>query len=241
MYAESYQRGVERVIEFMGGRDTDVVVPACPDWTALDVLRHLAGDADDVVSLNVDSIASDEWTQAHIDARADLDFDGVVADWRSNAGDAAASLDNIESLGFPPVIDSAFGKVPPSVLPATLIADLLHHEFDLRNAYGDPYGRDLMEIHFAAAGHVKALRSSFAANDLDTIRIESSDSGMGWDIGRDVPVATLRATSFQLMRAIGGRRTKAEMRAMGWDGDPEPYLDSMVLTHLAMRDESLRE
>ena len=121
------------------------------------------------------------------------------------------------------------------------ISDILHHEFDLRNAYGDTAGRDIMDIHFAAAGHVRSIRSLFSANDLETIRIESTDSGMGWDIGHGPPVAVMRAPSFQIMRAIGGRRTKAEIRAMGWEGDPEPYLDSMVIPHLSMRETSLRE
>jgi len=64
---------------------------------------------------------------------------------------------------------------------------------------------------------------------------------MGWDIGHEDPIASVRATSFELMRAIGGRRTKGEMRAMGWTGDPEPFLDHMVLPHLGVRESSLGE
>ena len=117
----------------------------------------------------------------------------------------------------------------------------LHHEFDLRNAYGDTDGRDLLDIQFAAAGHVKSMRANFSASNTPTIRVEASDSGMGWDIGHEEPVATLTATSFELMRAIGGRRTRSEMAAMGWDNDPEPFLDHMTPPHLHVRETSLHE
>ncbi len=241
MYGDAYRRGHRRIVDFADGRDLDVVVPACPDWTALDLLRHLAGDADDVVSRRLDGLASDEWTQAHLDRRADMDVDAIVEEWAGNLDAVADALDGIDDLGLPASIPAAWGTTRPDALPATLIADLLHHEFDLRNAYGDREGRDLMDLHFAAGGHVRSLRGTFRARDLPTIRVESTDAGMGWDVGFDEPVATLRTTSFTLMRAIGGRRTRSEMLAMGWDADPEPFVDAMVLPHLSMPETSLRE
>jgi uncharacterized protein (TIGR03083 family) len=241
MYAEAYRRGHDRVVTFMADRDAEINVPATPDWTAADVVRHLTGLAVDLTSGVVEGYASDPWTARQVAERQEMTLAEVIAEWSEATDAAAEKLDDPEGAGFPERVDSGAGSFSRDVLPAMAISDILHHEFDLRNAYGDTAGRDIMDIHFATAGHVRSIRSLFSANDLETIRIESTDSGMGWDIGYGAPVAVMRAPSFQIMRAIGGRRTKAEIRAMGWEGDPEPYLDSMVIPHLSMRETSLRE
>lgn len=241
MYAEAYQRGQVRIVEFMAGRDPETDVPATPDWTALDVLRHLTGLSVDITNLRFDGFASEEWTAEQVRPRSSLSVDEVIAEWDDVVGSAAVLLDTLDDLGLPEAVPSALGYTNVKAIPAMAIGDILHHEFDLRNAYEDREGRDLLDIQFAAAGHVKSLRAPFDAAGLSTVRIEATDSGMGWDIGYDDPVATLAASSFELMRAIGGRRTKGEIRAMGWDGDPEPFLDHMVLPHLGMRDSSLEE
>lgn len=241
MYAEAYQRGQARVVEFMAGRDPEVSVPATPEWTAGDVVRHLTGLSVDLSNLVLDGFASEEWTEEQVTSRRSMSFDEVIAEWGNIIGPASVLLDAIDDLGLPGVIPSALGVTKVREIPAMAIADILHHEFDLRNAYGDTEGRDILDVQFSAVGHVKSLRSIFDAASLPTIRIEASDSGMGWDIGYGDSVASLSATSFELMRGIGGRRTKGEMRALGWVGDQEPFLDHMVLPHLVMRESSLRE
>lgn len=241
MYGASYQAGLERIVTLMDGRDPETIVPACPAWTSTDVVRHLAGISQDITMHVFEGFASDEWTDAQIQARAALSFGEVISQWRSSVSEAVDALDSIDTLDIPETIDSALGRIPTSVIPAMAVSDLLHHEFDLRNAYGDQSGRDLLEVHFTAAGHARTLRGQFASLGLATLRIESTDAGQGWNIGRDEPVATVSATSFELLRGIGGRRTRDEILAWTWDGDGEAFVDSMVLPHLAMRDTSLGE
>jgi uncharacterized protein (TIGR03083 family) len=241
MYAEAYQRGQTRVVVFMAGRDPEIPVPATPDWTALDVLRHLTGLSVDITNLVFDGFASDEWTEAQVGARRHLTVDEVIAEWDDIVGSAAVLLDTLGDLGLPETIPSALGTTRITAIPAMAIGDILHHEFDLRNAYDNSEGRDLLDVQFSTAGHVKSLRRTFASLGLATIRVDATDSGMGWDIGFGEPVASLSSSSFELMRAIGGRRTRGEMLAMGWTGDPEPFVDHMVLPHLSMRRSSLGE
>ncbi|GMQ98538.1 MAG: hypothetical protein BMS9Abin17_1054 [Acidimicrobiia bacterium] len=241
MYAESYQRAQGRIVAFMVDKDPDVMVPACPEWTASDVVRHLTGLSVDTTNGVLEGFASDEWTAKHVSDRSEMPLEDVIAEWNGAIGAAAAKLDDVESLGLPDPMPSALGMMPLKSFGPMAISDILHHEFDLRNAYGDRTGRDLMDIHFAAAGHARSVRANFSARDLATIRIESTDSGMGWDIGYEQPVATLSASSFEIMRAIGGRRTRAEIAAMGWDADPTLFIAAMVLPHLSMRDTSLGE
>jgi len=241
MYAESYTRAQGRIVELMAGKDPDVMVPACPDWSASDVVRHLAGLSVDTTNGVLEGFASDEWTARQVSDRSEMSLEGVIQEWDGAIAEAAALLDNVELLGLPDPMPSALGMIPLKVFGPMAISDILQHEFDLRNAYGDRSGRDLMDIHFAAAGHARSVRAAFAARDLATIRIESTDSGMGWDIGHGEPVATLSASSFEIMRAIGGRRTHAEVAAMGWDADPTLFIGAIVLPHLAMRETSLGE
>ncbi|MCL1595212.1 MAG: maleylpyruvate isomerase family mycothiol-dependent enzyme [Actinomycetia bacterium] len=241
MFAESYVRAQVRIVELIADKDPLVMVPACPEWTAGDVVRHLAGISMDTTNGVFEGFASDEWTDKQVRDRSWMSLDGVIEEWNGTIEEAAATFDNIERLGLPDTLQSALGPIPSSILGPVAIGDILHHEFDLRNAYNDTSGRDLMDIHFAAAGHARSVRGTFSARNLPTIRIESTDSGMGWDIGHEDPVATLAATSFEIMRAIGGRRTRSEMAGMGWEGDPEPFLDALVLPHLAMRGTSLHE
>jgi uncharacterized protein (TIGR03083 family) len=225
----------------MAGRDPEIPVPATPDWTALDVLRHLTGLSVDITNLVFDGFASDDWTEKQVSARRDLSMEEVITEWDDIVGSAAVLLDSLDDLGLPESIPSALGTTRVSAIPAMAIGDILHHEFDLRNAYDDSEGRDLLDLQFSAAGHVKSLRRTFVALGLPTIRVEATDSGMGWDIGFGEPVALLSSNSFELMRAIGGRRTRVEMLALGWTGDPEPFVDHMVLPHLSMRGSSLGE
>ncbi|KAA3636287.1 MAG: maleylpyruvate isomerase family mycothiol-dependent enzyme [Armatimonadetes bacterium] len=241
MYAATYRAGQQRLIAFMDGKDPDRVVPACPDWTATDVVRHLAGISADAANLVFEGFASDEWTDAQVSARQSMSLGEVIAEWNGTIDDALTVLETIDSQNVGDFIMSAFGPIPPAILPATAVSDLMHHEFDIRNAYGDTNERDRPEVHVVAAGHARSLRPMFAALRLPTLRIEATDSGQDWNIGRDEPVATVRASSFEIMRGIGGRRTRDEMLAWNWDGDAEVFVDSMVLPHLAMRDRSLNE
>jgi uncharacterized protein (TIGR03083 family) len=208
MYAEAYQRGQARIVQFMAGRDPETAVPATPDWSALDVLRHLTGLSVDLSNLVLEGFASDEWTEEQVMARRSMSFDDVIAEWDNIIGPASVLLDAIDDLGLPEAIPSAAGLIKVTAVPAMAIGDILHHEFDLRNAFGDSDGREILDIQFSAAGHVKSLRVPFDTAGLPTIRVEASDSGMGWDIGYGDAVASVSATSFELMRAIGGRRTK---------------------------------
>jgi hypothetical protein len=49
--------------------------------------------------------------------------------------------------------------------------------------------------------------------------------GQEWVEGTGVPAATLVADPFELFRALSGRRSLDQVRALAWDGDPAPYLD----------------
>lgn len=241
MFGAAYKAGQIRVADFVADRDPDRVVPACPDWSVTDVVRHLAGISADATNLVFEGFASDAWTDTQVSSRQSMTLDEVLAEWSSTIDTAVGTFARVDDLDIPDTINSAMGPMPKRVLSATAVSDILHHEFDIRNAFGDTSGRDLLEVHLMAGGHVRSLRPYFAMRGLPTIRIESTDAGEGWNVGRDEPVAVGRTTSFEILRGIGGRRTRDEMMAWDWEGDPSPFIDAMILPHLSMRSESLGE
>lgn len=54
-----------------------VPVPACPGWTAHDVLAHLAGVAADATSGNLAGAPGPAWTAAQVDARRDRSVEAI--------------------------------------------------------------------------------------------------------------------------------------------------------------------
>ncbi len=241
MFGFAYRAGHERVIEFLSDKDTETVVPACPEWTAADVVRHLTGISSDTTGGVFEGFASDAWTDVQVSSRRSMSYEEVIAEWRQSIDAAIAVLDDVESLGLPDRIPTAFGVVPPSVIPGAAVSDILHHEYDLRNAFNDSGSRDLMELQVAAAAHVRGLRPKFAALGLPTLRVVSTDAGQEWNIGMDEPVATVRASSFELFRGIGGRRTRDEILAWDWEGESDVFVDALHYDHFRFRTESLNE
>lgn len=241
VFSAAYKAAFERITSFAADRDTDVTVPACPAWSTTDVVRHLSGISADIVDLVLDGFGSDEWTEAQVSSRRSMSHSEVVEEWARTIDSVCAVLASVSDRDLPEQIPTVFGVVPPAVIPAAAVSDILHHEFDIRNAYGDAGSRDLLELHFAAAGHVRTLRGVFAAKRLPTITIRVTESGQSLAIGRDESVATVSAPAFELFRGIGGRRTRREMLGWEWDGDGESFVDHMVLPHLSMRTESLNE
>lgn len=241
VFGFAYRAGHDRIVEFLSDKDTEAVVPACPDWTAADVVRHLAGISSDTTGGVFEGFASDEWTDAQVSSRRAMSYDEVVAEWGRSVDGAIAVLDDVDSLGLPDLIPTAFGTVPPSVVPGAAVSDILHHEYDLRNAFGDSGSRDLMELQVAAAAHVRGLRGKFATLGLPTLRVVSTDAGQQWNIGKDEPAATVKASSFELFRGIGGRRTRQEMCSWDWEGDPNVFVDAMHFDHFRLRSDSLNE
>ena len=98
MYAEAYQRGQTRVVQFMDGRDPETAVPATPEWSALDVVRHLTGLSVDLSNLVLEGFASDEWTDRQVSSRREMSIDEVIAEWDNIIGPASVLLDAIDDL-----------------------------------------------------------------------------------------------------------------------------------------------
>ena len=205
MVARLYQETRERVLALMTGPDDalwHMAVPACPGWSAHDVVAHMTAVAEDWAAGSLAGPPTDEQTAAHVTRFSGYEATGLMDAWRN----AAARLDDLAATN---------GVEPP-------LGDIVCHEHDIRGAIGRAGARDS-----AAVWHT----SDRLLTILDTpvplrITVEDGEYRSGPD---DKPEIELRTTRFEALRWRTGRRSRAQLAAMEWSNDPAPVLDHLCL------------
>jgi uncharacterized protein (TIGR03083 family) len=199
VYASSADR-IGALVAGLGDDDLNRMVPCTPRWTVRELLAHLVGGPADIIAGKLDGVATDPWTQAQVDARRGCSVAQLLDEW----------------TGMRDAID---GICRSGQLPA-ISMDVLTHEQDINGALGAPPSLDDAAINFAVNGF--SARAVKVAKDAG-LSLEVTD-GDGWSMG--VPGgATFIAPKLELIRAMSGRRSKGQVMAMDWIGDPTPYLD----------------
>jgi len=103
----------------------------------------------------------------------------------------------------------AFLSSPAGAAVSAAVMDVHTHEADLRHALG-------------LAVAVPAEFLGWAGPSLrDGLAVQIIEAGLA-----DVAV---EASDFEWFRGRLGRRTEAEVRALGWSADPSPYLDAFFV------------
>jgi uncharacterized protein (TIGR03083 family) len=190
------------------GAETAVTVPATPAWTVRDVYAHVTGVCADILDGRLRGIPDEAATQRQVDERAHLDLARVCEQWSGRVG-------AFERL--------AGGPKGSRYLPT--VVDVWTHEQDVLAAVGRPLLRSDPSASFIAATLASAFQARWPATGLPAVAIVGG--GGDWLLGRGRPAATLRATDFEIARMLIGRRSRAQMLAMGWDADPAPFVDRL--------------
>ncbi len=180
------------------------IVPQCPEWTVADVLAHVVGINADFVSGRLDGIGSDEWTAAQVRERAGRSIAEMHAEWL----DLAPRIDQVTA-------DDPFTGV-------RLTADLVTHHLDVLAALGRQQDRDTAAVRTGLLRYGPFFCDRARAAGLPTVRIVAGRQR--WQSADGDPSSVLTGSAFELLRAFSGRRSAAQVRAMDWVGDPEPYL-----------------
>jgi uncharacterized protein (TIGR03083 family) len=181
-------------------------VPACPGWTVHDVVAHLVAVNEDVLAGRLTRPPTDEETAAQVDRRRGKPTDEMVEEWGTLA----------------PAFDEFLSQV--RVWPAAL--DVLTHEQDIRGAIDQPGARDVLGIRLGASILVDSLRPPVnLVVHLDDVE---HDLGGGDADAHGAPLQ-LRTTSFEAFRFRLGRRSRSQLGALAWSGDPAPILDALVV------------
>ncbi|HEV2311196.1 MAG TPA: maleylpyruvate isomerase family mycothiol-dependent enzyme [Acidimicrobiia bacterium] len=179
------------------------VAPATPDWRARDLLAHLGGVCDDVVNQRFEGLGSDAWTAAQVDPRRGWPVEEILVDWERNG----------ETL------DALIDQTPPGTF-GQLLFDTWTHEQDLRGVFGAAGGResDATARSYEWAMQRLGERETSTKQPALTLATEAGTHTVG--VGD--PVAEVRLPCFELLRAMTGRRSMAQMRAYEWRGDANP-------------------
>lgn len=176
-------------------------VPATPDWTGRQLLAHMVGLGADVLAGDEPDDHNDTWTQRQVDARADRTPAELVAEWDALAEDLMTWMRD-------------HGTRP--------LGDVVIHEQDLRGAVGLPGGGD--GEAFAAVRDRMLDRFAVRVGDLAPIALVGD--AWSWVSRGEVDDASVvvRATDFNVARALMSRRTAEQLRSWTVRGDVEPYL-----------------
>lgn len=201
-------------------------VPATPAWTVLDVVAHVTGIAVAAAAgeLPVDvnlleqfrdpevAAARDEFADGHVVRRRGRSAAEVLAEWD------AAEPRLLERIRIRP------GE--PGSLPfgsdVMLVTDLCVHGDDVAQALGMPPQRGTAASRVALAGYCFGVDYRIRALGLPALALRYG--GKERTLGEGPAAASLTADHWDLLRALAGRRSRGQIAAMDWTGDPEPYL-----------------
>lgn len=203
---EAYARAHDRVLTLLDDDAARVEVPTCPGWTIKDMVAHLAGFFAAYKSKGQEGFGPG-WAERENEQRRDRTFQECIDEWSAHVRDP--------------------GDLFESSLGTVAVADVLAHEQDIRTALNRPGGRDDENIVPSIELALSFLEKAASQKELPTLRIVTED--VDHQIGDGPPRVTLQTSSFELFRTLHGRRTVDQARALDWDGDPGPWLQSIYI------------
>lgn len=195
----AYRGSRERLTELLATIDeasAATPVPTCPGWTVHDVAAHLSGGMTDAVEGRLEGAGSDEWTARQVDERRSWRLGAILDEWSVNAPRVEPMLDGVGEIG------------------RQAVADVASHEHDIRGALGHPGARDSDAVRIAVSfAATRLVEESIARGE--TLRVDTD----GMSIGPTDAAVRVSGSPFELLRAITGRRSVAQIRALDWKGD----------------------
>ena len=222
-YAAAYEDTRIRIFELarsLSEEDLARMMPATPDWSAKDLIAHMVGIANDISTGNVEGVGSAPWTEAQVQRGRSRSVDELLAEWEQLAPQIS------EGLNF-------LGRT----LAGLFLGDLVTHEHDLRGGVGRAGARDSIGVELALDTYAFRFRRKIEKEGMAPVVV--SDGTKEWR-GEGEPAATVTGETFELLRALTGRRTPSEIQEnLTWTGDLETYLPLVSL--YGIPETSLRE
>jgi uncharacterized protein (TIGR03083 family) len=192
-------------------------VPACPAWDVHDLIAHVSGVPQMVVTGRRPPGGSQALIDAAVAEGRDLSLDEMLGRWDACTGELSALVESI---------------------PLFLV-DIVCHEHDVREAVGSPGARDAPEVRTAVELFLTTrLAEHIDAAGLDALRIDVGDTT--WTSHDAVVGCTLSVTPWEALRVLLSRRTASELRALPVHGDIEPYIP-VLAAHSPLPVASLHE
>ena len=203
--AETYRELRTDLITLAQARrdDLETIAPATPEWRVRDLFAHLGGVSDDIVHGNLAEVAANTWTAAQVEKRRSWTIDEVLADWEEHGNAVDALMDEAPARMF-----------------GQLLFDGWTHGQDIRGALRAPGGKDAAAAVRSYVWATEALEGRDRGDGRSELSLITEDGACV--VGSGAPSAAVRATRFELLRSMTGRRSQAQMRAYAWEGPPDP-------------------
>jgi uncharacterized protein (TIGR03083 family) len=177
-------------------------VPTCPGWSVRDVVAHLTSLVEDARDGALSGPPSADTTRAQVARWEGREADEMVAVWTALAPSLEAQLN--ERPSWPAVLDVA------------------SHEQDIRGALHRPGSRDAEVIRTGSRRLVQWLQPPVPMR----VVLDDQEIRVGPEEGT---VLQLRTDHFDAFRWRMGRRSRRQLAAMDWTGDPSPVLDHLAV------------
>jgi len=203
--ARLYRETRERLTALVSGLDETALatpVPACPGWSVADVVGHLAAIPEDALAGRLAGPPSEAETAVQVGRYRGRAITQTLAGWTEMAPrfeEVVAALD---------------------IWPAVI--DVASHEQDIRGAVGRPGARDSEAVRECAGWLIARMRSPVPLR----VTFEDAEIRVGPD---GEPVLGLATTRYEAFRWRMGRRSRDQLAALDWSGDPAPVLDHLVV------------
>ena len=202
-----YGNAHDRIVTLVGSlseNEAATPVPCLPGWSVHDVVAHLAANTTDGLAGRLTGIPDDDFTAGQVRERKSATIAELLAEWDGN-------LPTMREV-------AQAGLAPPQ-----LAVDAVTHEQDIREALGAPEVDDRDALRFSLDVFGAGVASKMKQADV-ALHVRAIDSDYSLDAGAGADPATLRACELDLFRTFAGRRTRAQVMAMEWDGDAEAFL-----------------
>lgn len=149
-----------RVIELLRSTPEDqgdLRVPSCPEWTVRQLVAHLVGVPEDILTGNMEGVTTEPWTAAQVS--------------RHSGKSLCELADSYESTGQ--VFDDVLPMIPEPV-NSQMVMDAATHEFDLREALGNGDDREVLAVDVALRWLRHAFITRMPPDSADPFEVEGS-------------------------------------------------------------------
>ena len=172
----------------------------------LDTLAHVVGIAADLNAGRFgQDISPDEWTAEQVESRRGKSVADLAAEWDRQA---PQFTDGLALFGYS--------------MGAHYVGDLLQHFADVTHALERPAPVDDSSLVVALDFYLESLDERLRSAGIGRVIVHAGPERH--ECGCGAIRAEVTGAPYELFRALGGRRSAAQIRSLGWTGDRDSVL-----------------